>query len=88
MIILRYFELSKIFVEFRNFPGFLEIFADFSANRAIFAGNFTEFCRNCGKLEREIFPFPQGKGKTESMGKRENEIKFPEKGNGRAPNLN
>ena len=26
-------------------------FADFSANRAFFAENFAEFCRNCGKSQ-------------------------------------
>ena len=49
-----------------NSPDFGK-FADFSANRAFFAANFTEFCRSCGKLEREIFPLilSRGKGKTE-----------------------
>ena len=32
--------------------------------------------------------FDSGKGKTEGVGKRENEIECREKGNGRAPNLN
>ena len=78
----------------RDFASFLwnfrilRNFADLSANRAFFAANFTEFCRNCEKLESEIFPFRRGKGKMEGTGKKENEIKCQEKGNGRAPNLN
>ena len=67
---------------------FAETFADFSTQRAFFAVNFKEFCRNCGKLERKHFRFRRGKGKTEGVGKRENEIECREKGNGRAPNLN
>ena len=34
---------------FFEISGFLQNFADSSANRALFAVNFTEFCWNCGK---------------------------------------
>ena len=52
---------------FVEFSGFLENFADFSANRAFFAANFTEFCRNCGKLEREMFSFSPFPGKNSAF---------------------
>ena len=37
---------------FVDFSRILQKIADFSANQAFFASNFTEFCRNCGKLRR------------------------------------
>ena len=56
---------ALFFTSSLNFPDFWKFFADFSANRAFFVANFTEyqFYRNCGKLERENFPFSRGKGK-------------------------
>ncbi len=80
-----------------KFPDFCEILRIFqqiehfspqiSRNFAGIAGNdreLLEVCEFCRKMQKHF----RGKGKTEGMGKRENEIEFREKGKGRAPNLN
>ena len=61
------FFLRFFFIEFR---GFLETFADFSAYLVFFAANIMEFCRNCGKLERQNnFSFSSWKRENGGHGK-------------------